>query len=219
VVYIDVTTWMSSTIVCKASTTFSVTAFYCETATIRVTTGPNCQPIRVHAIKTALSHILKERNPNTGGLPYCPPDCSGTPERPVHHQWRCRNRPWSCSARPSACNDRPHLFLLQKVGPDKSSFRRPSPAYSGLSVPSSCAHPLQGSHLPLAGRYSSSVRTFLWSRDARPKSWPRRRACRSTRAVELQRQRARGCARPAPCWRNPSFHSIYHYCMSHNKHV
>jgi len=74
--------------------------------------------------------------------------------------------------------------------------------------------------LTLAQRHSGASCRGCGSRSTRPKLWRGRRR-RSTQVAGLKRQRARGCARLAPRWLNPlvDYESIYHYYMSHSKHL
>ena len=156
--------------------------------------------------------------------------CPNPASRSAHH-WRSRNRRISCLARSSAvmtgyfgpCCRRSALIIVLFGDPalhilgyrycrDRGGPRprraRFSPSSCVMVSNCLCELTLAQRHNCRSSRYSAQ--TLAW-----------RRRFRSTRAAGLQRQPARGCARPAPCWRNPlvDYESIYHYCMSHSKHL
>jgi hypothetical protein len=131
----------------------------------------------------------------------CPAGSSDTPESHCHYYWRSRNRPRLCCSRQTVCNVRPLRTRSLLFGRDNYSFRRTSPPDSGPS--GLCVvrmfrwnrvlrndRALLDSHPHGQGR--GRGKTGLSLPDGRPKSERRWRASHSTRAAQLQRQRARG---------------------------
>ena len=144
----------------------------------------------------------------------CPVGYSGTPVCSLHHHWRPRNLSRSWYSRPSACNDRKPrrsaLWYHARSGclGHNSTFRRPNKAFPprlGRLAPRTnqsyegSRHMARSSSGPIDGS----------SADTRPKSVRWRLGCRSIRAAELQRQRARCYARPGCCWPNPHLYLQY----------
>ncbi len=115
------------------------------------------------------------------------------------------------------CNDRPEpnspLSIRRR---DNDSFRRKRTLACGLSVrPGWTPRALISSH-PRCWRGWGRDTTGLSLPDGQPKSGRRRQASHSTRAAQLQPERARGCAQPVSCWPNPRLQCIYPYCMRHS---